>query len=532
MTDALVEPVEGSGVHPHPGLLAVACAGLCIGVLAMWLPSRRFATSPDIVGWLVGVVLLACGVFMVGAVRRTAGAWLIAAALAWHLSDLARLLPADQREVGQRSSLVHVALLGGAVVALGPRPTSRWSTRAGGWAGAALAVVAVSGWTGGWHLALPFAGVAVVVMVGVTLGDRFAFLGTAGAAWAAAGAVFGVELFGSALVRRFFDHSDVEPWLLDVHQLAVAAVSVLLAVSVARAGRADVVDLRLDKLAGLDDVVARALGVRSVSTALAAVDEGWLDTAGRTTDRPAGPCVLIEDEFTGRVALLGAVGLVVDDVPDAVRRVLRLARDHVRLRATIVNQVAELEASRRRILTAQDHARREVHEALRSGPLSTLEGIEHDVARFDTLEGVRHAVNRARSVLDQLADDLDPVADRSLDVALSDVVESSPAHADLRVDPLPDLAPEVARTVWFTVSEALANAVKHAPGAGVSITVAGTLHETGDVGVVVTVHDDGPGGANPSGSGLLGLRDRIDALGGTLRIANDPAGGTRLEVRM
>ena len=54
----------------------------------------------------------------------------------------------------------------------------------------------------------------------------------------------------------------------------------------------------------------------------------------------------------------------------------------------------------------------------------------------------------------------------------------------------------------------------------------------GTAGVVATIVDNGPGGANPDGSGLRGLADRADALGGSLRVACDPAGGTRVELHV
>ncbi|MEP7114653.1 MAG: hypothetical protein ABI862_15410 [Ilumatobacteraceae bacterium] len=527
------EPKEGSGALRHSGLLVVAGAGLCVGAIATLLPSLRFAESPDIVGWLVGVVILASGVVIVGRTQRAAGGWLIAAGVAWHLSDVARLLPVSVRDVGQRSALVHVALLGVAILGLIPLPPGRFGVRVSQCAVLVLLVAAVSGWTGGWRVALPVAGAAVLTFVGVALSDSTVRSSVAGAAWVGAGVVFGADLLGAAFVRHFVDDADVERWLIAAHQLAVAATSVLLALSVARTRRVDAVELGFDKLANLEQVVAGALGVRSVSIALAAEHDGWLDVNGREVERPADPTLLIDDELVGRVALLGFDEPGVGDVPVSAWRVLRLARDHARLRATISRQVAELAASRRRIVAAQDRARFEVHEALRDGPLVTLREIEHEMAGVDTLGLVRQATVRARANLEELSRDLDPVSSgRTLAVALHDVVESCPARVELRVDPSLDLADDVARTVWFTVSEALTNVVKHAPGASVSVTVAARRHDSGTVGVVVTICDDGPGGADPRGSGLQGLADRVDAFGGSLRVGGDPCGGTRVELRV
>ena len=78
------------------------------------------------------------------------------------------------------------------------------------------------------------------------------------------------------------------------------------------------------------------------------------------------------------------------------------------------------------------------------------------------------------------------------------------------------------RAIWYTCSEALANAAKHAPDSSVSITVARTSTE-----IVATVADNGPGGADPRGTGLRGLADRAAALGGSLVVTSGHR-GTRL----
>ena len=79
---------------------------------------------------------------------------------------------------------------------------------------------------------------------------------------------------------------------------------------------------------------------------------------------------------------------------------------------------------------------------------------------------------------------------------------------------------------YFIVSEALANVVKHASASGVAVDVDG-----GDAELVVTIRDDGVGGADVgSGTGLLGLRDRAAALGGRVTVASPVGGGTTVRV--
>ena len=80
----------------------------------------------------------------------------------------------------------------------------------------------------------------------------------------------------------------------------------------------------------------------------------------------------------------------------------------------------------------------------------------------------------------------------------------------------------VAAAAWFVVAEAVANATKHADADQITVTCRGDDHW-----VTVEVCDDGTGGADPSGSGLRGLADRVEALGGTVDVTSG-SGGTRV----
>jgi signal transduction histidine kinase len=95
-----------------------------------------------------------------------------------------------------------------------------------------------------------------------------------------------------------------------------------------------------------------------------------------------------------------------------------------------------------------------------------------------------------------------------------------PVEVELHIESRPPEAVEVA--AYYIVSEALANVAKHARASGVQLSVA-----TEDEVVRLSVRDNGIGGADiRSGSGLLGLRDRVDALGGTINVESPPDGGT------
>jgi signal transduction histidine kinase len=101
-----------------------------------------------------------------------------------------------------------------------------------------------------------------------------------------------------------------------------------------------------------------------------------------------------------------------------------------------------------------------------------------------------------------------------------------PAQLDVRVASRLPEAVQVA--AYFVVSEALTNAAKHAHASAVVVSV-----EAEDRVLSVSVRDDGIGGANPArGAGLLGLKDRAEAIGGTMSLHSPPSGGTSLQIEL
>ncbi len=96
-------------------------------------------------------------------------------------------------------------------------------------------------------------------------------------------------------------------------------------------------------------------------------------------------------------------------------------------------------------------------------------------------------------------------------------------HLDARVEERPPAPVEIA--VYYVVSEALANAAKHARATSAQVTVSAT-----PVRLDAEVRDDGVGGADPHGSGLIGLRDRVEALGGRLSLDSPRGSGTTVSI--
>jgi signal transduction histidine kinase len=96
---------------------------------------------------------------------------------------------------------------------------------------------------------------------------------------------------------------------------------------------------------------------------------------------------------------------------------------------------------------------------------------------------------------------------------------------DVTVNALVPVRPPlvVETAAYFVAAETITNAAKHAPGASVRITIA----ESGEK-LIVSISDDGPGGADPHGAGLTGLRQRVEALDGRLDISSPLGSGTSI----
>ena len=321
--------------------------------------------------------------------------------------------------------------------------------------------------------------------------------------------------------------------------LAIALVRGLLREPWARTVPTDlVVELGETRFGALRDRLARALGDPTLELGFDVGEgDGYADAAGRplTLPPPGSPrrttvverAVLIHDP-----ALSDDPGLSA-----ALAEAAELAGSNARLHAEVRAQIAELQASRRRLLAAADDERRRLEQRLQETAERRLSmllpELEHarrlvgaDPERAARVQRVSEQLEHSLADVRRLAAGLHPreLATGGLAGALRALAARSPVPVELELELPEQLAAEAGRTAYFVCSEGLANIAKYADASRARVTV-------GTVGAClrVEVADDGRGCADPAGgSGLRGLADRVEALGGKLAIDSPPGAGTRV----
>ena len=209
-------------------------------------------------------------------------------------------------------------------------------------------------------------------------------------------------------------------------------------------------------------------------------------------------------------------------------------------------QSAELAASRGRLVEAEESARRRIERDLHDGAQQELVGLSAQIglarARYAGVDGVettlgdlQEGVREALEQLRRLAHGIHPteLADHGLVEAIEGRSARLPVRVVMTCEPMLRAArfgDRVEAAAYFFVSEALTNIVKHAGVDEARVTLARSDGE-----LVVTVADDGAGFA-PEGAvgspGLRGLRDRIEAVGGTVDLTSTPGSGTSIRARL
>jgi signal transduction histidine kinase len=202
----------------------------------------------------------------------------------------------------------------------------------------------------------------------------------------------------------------------------------------------------------------------------------------------------------------------------------------------------ELAASRARLVEAADAARRRIERDLHDGAQQRLVAAALELTILDKQldrdpAAARSVLARAREHLEDglgelrdLARGIHPavLTERGLQAAVIALVQRAPVPVDLEVEVPERLDAGIEAAAYFVVSEALTNVAKYADADSASVRV----RFTGGA-LLVTIADDGIGGAElERGSGLRGLADRVQAVGGVLEVTSPPGEGTRLSVQL
>jgi len=294
----------------------------------------------------------------------------------------------------------------------------------------------------------------------------------------------------------------------------------------------------------LREALARTLGDPSLELAF------WFAAEKCYVDADGGPVKLPDDDSGRRPTFVERDGQpiavllhdpVLEHNAELVRSVCAaasLALENERLQAELRARLLELQASRGRLVEATDAERRRIERDLHDGTQQRLVSIAMSLGLLESklppgataaqplVRETREALALALEELRELTHGINPplLAERGLAAALDELCRRAalPTHLDTTLDRrLPD---PVETAAYFMASEALTNAAKHSHAR--EVRVSGSYD--GQT-LTVEVADDGIGGAiSAGGSGLRGLADRVEALGGAFTVSSPPGRGTTL----
>ena len=362
-----------------------------------------------------------------------------------------------------------------------------------------------------------------------------------------AAAGLSVVLAGTAAARLLLPSGEVSGASLLVYEavLCVLAGGLLAGLLVAPWQQTTVADLVVElgeaRSGTLRGELARALGDPSLELGYWLPDRaGFADAEGRVLALPgagSGRSVTVVEREGQPVAALVHDPAVLDDpgLLEAVTSAAQLAAANARLQAEVQARVEELAASRRRILASRDEERRRLERRLYDGAEVRLRDLAGTLRRGHwsasgeqtkkLIARSQEQLTRTLEELRRLAQGLHPrmLSEQGLAAALAALAKDFPLPVDLNVAST-QLPQRVAVVAYFICAEALTNIAKHAAAARVTVAVIAS-----DGRLRVEIADDGVGGADPArGSGLRGLADRVETIGGTLWVESTPGHGTRL----
>jgi signal transduction histidine kinase len=509
--------------------LTVLLVGIAFGVAAEWVSYEENDPALAAADFAVGSVLLMCGVAAWD--RRPesrVGALMSLAGLTWFLGTAFE--PALYLH---RGPLAHLFL---------SYPNGRLSTPLSRVVVAAVYVDAAIA---------PLASNDVLTLVlsaAMALAAIQVVLRTSGPARKATTSALGATVaFASVLAVGVVGRA--EGWsndaLLWTYDLVIASLAIVLFVDLMRRRWTEavvtglVVDLgAAQESATLRARLARALGDPSLVVGYRVPATGdFVDEAGRPVRLPSsgsGREVTSIEEGGQQIAVLVHDEALLADrqLLESVAAAARVAVANAALQAEARMRADELEQSRRRIVESGDAQRRRLEHELRLGPERRLDKVGTLLGRARTkpeadgaIELLEDELDEARRELRMFAQGIHPAAlsEGGLMPALTLLADHSSIPVEVRgtIERVPE---SVEAALFFVCAEALTNVAKHARASHASIE----LREEGGC-ARATIEDDGVGGASAGrGSGLRGLADRVEALGGQLRVESRRYGGTRV----
>ena len=339
--------------------------------------------------------------------------------------------------------------------------------------------------------------------------------------------------------------------LLDHGVELAIAVTFLGSLYASRMGRSQIADL-LARLAGAQPEAVQALLSRVLHDPRLRLGL-WDRDRGAYLDAAGSPFAVPRDD-RGRTATSiegpdGPLGVLVHDravlddprLMSAVLAGTRLALENEQLRARLHARLADVQASRARLVRAEDEARRRLERDLHDGAQQRLLsiGLALQLARKEVCDGTQAAelleesgseLEAAIGELRNLAQGIHPtvLTEQGLGAAVTALARRLAVPVEVSGITAGRLPAPVDTTAYFLICEVLQNTVKHAQAGRAKISVA----QAGGL-VQVEVSDDGIGGADPAaGTGLRGLADRVEAVGGRLSVESPPSGGTTVRAAL
>lgn len=496
------------------GLALLAWPAVLLWALAA---ERAAYIGADVGHWLpdlvTGLVVAAAGSYAVWCGGTRCGVLLLLCGVVWFVPNFAAVGGPLGALAGQvlflyRGPLVHLLLA---------FPTGRLASRTELLVAAAGYLIALDPRVWGSPAGTVVASVVLVFVVADSVRRVPGRYRPARVLAAQVAAALAAAMLGTVFVRNLGGEAAMAyPTLIGFEVVFTGAALVLAAALGAKTWeRAVVTDLLLEDRHGgsLRDALAWALADESLRI--------WFGAPGPTQETRGSELTVVERAGEPLATIAHRPGLLGDtNVREAVVAAVRLGAENLRLHRELEASVAEVRASRRRLLRVADDEAVRLERRLSTGPLrrlAELDGLLPDQALSDALA-------TAMTDLRELAQGLHPraLAERGLVSAVGELARRCPVPVEVHATPV-CLAADAEATAYFVCSEALANVVKHARADSVRVSFWSANGRT-----FIEVSDDGAGGADvDAGSGLRGLVDRLEALGGALDVDSSP-GGTRV----